>query len=200
MTTLDTQRRLQALGYYHGRIDGIAGPETVAAVRAFQRDWGIEDDGLVGLQTADALHVAADADDSPDFSETLAETIAAELEAPKPWWMSRTIVAAGAMIATGLAGVAGLDLDRATAVEVATQALPYAVALVSGVLAWWGRINATRPISRKQVAPGVRLPGDDLPPGAAGRLQRARPVPAEGAAAADRKTAADLGREAWLGD
>lgn len=39
------QRKLQQLGYGIEKIDGIVGPNTVAAIRAFQRTVGVEQDG-----------------------------------------------------------------------------------------------------------------------------------------------------------
>lgn len=44
---LTVQRRLAALGYYGGMVDGITGPETRAAVLAFQYKVGKAQDGLV---------------------------------------------------------------------------------------------------------------------------------------------------------
>jgi outer membrane protein OmpA-like peptidoglycan-associated protein len=49
------QHILQDLGYYQGNIDGIAGPQTDAAVRAFQQDRGLAVDGVVGDTTWAAL-------------------------------------------------------------------------------------------------------------------------------------------------
>jgi Putative peptidoglycan binding domain len=37
------QRRLKASGYYHASIDGIMGPRTRSALRAYQRDRGVAD-------------------------------------------------------------------------------------------------------------------------------------------------------------
>lgn len=37
--------------FSHGKADGIFGSETDAAVRAFQRDYGLKTDGLVGKMT-----------------------------------------------------------------------------------------------------------------------------------------------------
>jgi LysM repeat protein len=49
------QVALRAKGLYRGPIDGIAGPATAEAVRAFQRKAGIGVDGIAGLQTRTAL-------------------------------------------------------------------------------------------------------------------------------------------------
>jgi hypothetical protein len=37
---VEVQRRLARAGYYHGRIDGIMGPQTRRAIRAYERDRG----------------------------------------------------------------------------------------------------------------------------------------------------------------
>lgn len=49
------QMQLQTLGYYNGAIDGIFGAQTQQAVRAFQRDYGLVQDGVVGPNTWAAL-------------------------------------------------------------------------------------------------------------------------------------------------
>lgn len=45
------QMMLNALGYFAGRIDGIFGDRTKAAVKAFQRHNGLTADGIVGSKT-----------------------------------------------------------------------------------------------------------------------------------------------------
>jgi peptidoglycan hydrolase-like protein with peptidoglycan-binding domain len=53
------QESLSALGYNSGAADGIFGPRTGAAVRAFQQDQGLSVDGIVGRQqTWPAMHGA----------------------------------------------------------------------------------------------------------------------------------------------
>lgn len=47
----DAQYRLKVLQYYDGKLDGIYGPITAAAARAFQRDYGLAVDGIIGRQT-----------------------------------------------------------------------------------------------------------------------------------------------------
>jgi N-acetylmuramoyl-L-alanine amidase len=49
------QARLNALGYDAGREDGIFGPDTSDAVRAFQREYAVPEDGMFGPQTHAAL-------------------------------------------------------------------------------------------------------------------------------------------------
>lgn len=51
----DVQYRLQVLGYYTKPLDGVYGSETARAVRAFQNDYGLTVDGIVGPATWRAL-------------------------------------------------------------------------------------------------------------------------------------------------
>jgi putative peptidoglycan binding protein/peptidase M23-like protein len=60
-TTLGVQLALIALGYNPGVADGIDGPNTRAAVRAFQADHGLAADGIVGPNTRAALASALSA-------------------------------------------------------------------------------------------------------------------------------------------
>ena len=58
----DLQSRLLALGYDCGKADGYFGALTRAAVIAFQRDHGLEPDGIVGTLTRAALDDAMPSD------------------------------------------------------------------------------------------------------------------------------------------
>ncbi|WP_374725137.1 N-acetylmuramoyl-L-alanine amidase [Nocardioides marmoribigeumensis] len=49
------QRRLLDLGFAVGRVDGLFGPETAAGVAEFQRNVGLEPDGVLGPDTMAAL-------------------------------------------------------------------------------------------------------------------------------------------------
>ncbi len=52
------QQNLSCLGFSPGSIDGIFGPQTLAAVKQFQSRQGLPADGLVGKQTADVISAA----------------------------------------------------------------------------------------------------------------------------------------------
>jgi L,D-transpeptidase ErfK/SrfK len=54
------QQILYDLGYYTGPIDGIYGTQTRDAVIAFQRDYGLAQDGVVGPETYNALQMLSD--------------------------------------------------------------------------------------------------------------------------------------------
>lgn len=50
--TREVQRVLKKWGYYTGNVDGINGPRTIAAVKRFQKKYGLTQDGIVGPLTA----------------------------------------------------------------------------------------------------------------------------------------------------
>ena len=51
------QQKLTNYGYYSYTIDGIYGSRTTAAVKRFQRDWGLTADGICGDATLAALGI-----------------------------------------------------------------------------------------------------------------------------------------------
>ncbi|AYD02185.1 peptidoglycan-binding protein [Neorhizobium sp. NCHU2750] len=67
-TVLDLQRRLTALGFNPGPIDGIKGQKTIDAVKAAQQKYGLVVDGIAGPQTMTALK-RAEADPKPGRTE-----------------------------------------------------------------------------------------------------------------------------------
>ena len=81
MTTKKIQLLLQALCYDPGAPDGIPGKQTQAAVRAFQRDYGLTEDGIAGEKTQQALRQAI-------FEDWEKPTATAPAEAAKndTWW------------------------------------------------------------------------------------------------------------------
>src|SRR5437899_9107385 len=44
---VEVQRRLARAGYYHGPIDGVLGPETRRAIRAYERDHNVPAYGVI---------------------------------------------------------------------------------------------------------------------------------------------------------
>lgn len=67
-TVLDLQRRLTALGFNPGPIDGARGPKTTAAIKAFQAKFGLVADGIAGPQTMTAM-ARAEASPKPGRDE-----------------------------------------------------------------------------------------------------------------------------------
>ena len=53
------QTKLNALGYNAGKVDGIFGENTRKAVIAFQRDYGLTQDGIAGPATLKALGISS---------------------------------------------------------------------------------------------------------------------------------------------
>lgn len=52
---MELQALLKKLGYYHGPVDGVFGPQTERAVVRFQKNYGLTPDGVVGEQTQRTL-------------------------------------------------------------------------------------------------------------------------------------------------
>lgn len=62
----EIQQKLKNLGYYSGSVDGILGPQSVAAIKKFQRDNGLAVDGIVGAKTAAKLNISLSTQSSND--------------------------------------------------------------------------------------------------------------------------------------
>lgn len=56
--TREVQTRLKKWGYYTGSVDGINGPKTIAAVKKFQKKYGLVQDGIVGPLTAAKMGIS----------------------------------------------------------------------------------------------------------------------------------------------
>lgn len=53
------QTRLKAWGYYNGSVDGIYGQRTAAAVKRFQKNNGLTQDGVAGAATLEKIGLPA---------------------------------------------------------------------------------------------------------------------------------------------
>jgi len=60
---IELQSRLQYLGFYNGKIDGVFGWGTYWALRNFQYEFGMKVDGLAGQETKDKLVQATNYDE-----------------------------------------------------------------------------------------------------------------------------------------
>lgn len=132
METREYQEMLKKLGYGPGPIDGMSGPLTDAAVRAFQRDRELVVDGIVGPATRAALVRALDEKDS-----------------------AKATAGGGAV---GGAGGGGSELATADAVEIALTA-DALIAVGAGALVIGGLVFAGYWIYRNRGrVTGVRVP------------------------------------------
>ncbi|NBJ70472.1 MULTISPECIES: spore cortex-lytic enzyme [Clostridia] len=61
---IELQARLQYLGFYNGKIDGVFGWGTYWALRNFQYEFGLEIDGLAGATTKQKLAKASKYDEA----------------------------------------------------------------------------------------------------------------------------------------
>lgn len=72
------QQKLKNWGYYTGAIDGIIGPKSKAAIKAFQKKNGLIVDGIVGPQTLKALGISTGKYQSSSDLYLLAKCVYAE--------------------------------------------------------------------------------------------------------------------------
>ncbi len=79
------QQQLNARGFGPLVVDGILGPKTSAAVRAFQQKAGLKVDGIIGPQTTAALMAAIITDNTPllkAMTQPTASGVAYETKSP----------------------------------------------------------------------------------------------------------------------
>lgn len=58
MTVIQKQCLLKYLGYYNGNIDGAWGAKSTKATKEFQKDNGLDDDGVFGGKTEEVIKTA----------------------------------------------------------------------------------------------------------------------------------------------
>lgn len=76
------QSKLKDLGFLPGSVDGIFGPNTEKAVKAFQKSAGLKDDGIVGTKTIAALGM------DPEKDKCAAEDHVHGTARNMDWWTS----------------------------------------------------------------------------------------------------------------
>ena len=64
-STLDIQKRLLALGFNPGAVDGVPGPKTTDAIRSYQHSISLVADGVAGPKTLAALFPAGNVAETP---------------------------------------------------------------------------------------------------------------------------------------
>lgn len=57
-TVAAVQHRLGELGYYHGTVDGVIGPQTRGAIAAFESRHGMSVDGMITTRLLDRIGLA----------------------------------------------------------------------------------------------------------------------------------------------
>ncbi|HIW05104.1 MAG TPA: spore cortex-lytic enzyme [Firmicutes bacterium] len=68
------QTRLSDLGYYNYKIDGLWGWRTTNAVKNFQRDYGLTQDGIVGAWTERSLKITLNSSSSSSSSSSVSSS------------------------------------------------------------------------------------------------------------------------------
>lgn len=69
MTDEQKQHLLAYLGYYRIKVDGIWGAGSVGATKAFQRDYGLDVDGIFGAVTEAKIKAVIATDEKPVTDE-----------------------------------------------------------------------------------------------------------------------------------
>jgi uncharacterized protein (TIGR02594 family) len=144
----DLQAILGDLNYHNGRMDGVFGPLTRAAVLAFQADNDLESDGVVGPLTWEALKTA---EPRPDRDVSLDDLREERDEAVRAADTTEIATIAGGGV--GLFG-AGLEIFReyGATIEALTLFLRQNWLLVLGAgVVIFAVLAATRRIKRERV-------------------------------------------------
>lgn len=143
----DLQRRLRDLGYEVGPVDGVFGPLTDNAVRAFQRDSGSTVDGIVGPRTRANL-------ESPQCRQTSRPLAPASPRPPRqqdpgpagePRWLTiarREICTRRAPVGTG-SNPRIVEYHQVTTLRAQDDATPWCASFLSWVLEQAG-VRSTR--------------------------------------------------------
>ncbi len=97
------QQKLQELGYSPGAADGIYGSKTQEAVTAFQRDQGLDADGIAGKNTLEALGLTSSSGGYGGYTESDLQLLATIISAEARGEPYEGQVAVGAVIMNRIA-------------------------------------------------------------------------------------------------
>lgn len=103
MTVKQKQWQLKYLGFYTGDIDGIWGSGSQNATTAFQREYGIKDDGIFGVNTEDKSKEVIDAIQDVLIERTKVKLINDGLAGPSTLSATRIYQQLNGLPMTGLA-------------------------------------------------------------------------------------------------
>ena len=80
---VEIQQALTEAGFYTGKLDGIIGPKTRAAIRAFQDEQGLKVDGVCGPKTWEKLKTFLQKDEELDTAGATEDAL--DLVSPAPY-------------------------------------------------------------------------------------------------------------------
>jgi uncharacterized protein (TIGR02594 family) len=143
----DLQRRLHELGYKPGPVDGIFGPRTQKAVKAFQPDSGLVPDGIVGPRTRANIEAPQCRQTSRPIAPSAPRPAQQEMPGPsgEPRWLTiarREICTREARLGSG-SNPRIVEYHQATTLRAQDDRTAWCAAFVSWVLEQAG-IRSTR--------------------------------------------------------
>jgi peptidoglycan hydrolase-like protein with peptidoglycan-binding domain len=94
LTVRQAQKSLKDKGYYSGEITGVNGPETEAAIGAFQKDQGLKITGTLDGKTSKLLHPGPETENTIKGVGKAAGSDAAS-ESKSAWGEVKSAVGAG---------------------------------------------------------------------------------------------------------
>jgi uncharacterized protein (TIGR02594 family) len=154
---IDIQFKLKSLGYYHGKVDGISGPITMAAIVDFKFDRGLPNTSLLGPLTLAALF---------DQRSIIASRDTVEIKTGKiidPIWLR---IAKTYLDVEEIEGYQHnpiiLGWWKRLGLNVFDDETPWCSAFVGGCLSEAGLLPSHSGMARSYEQWGVRLPGPAL--------------------------------------
>lgn len=156
---VDLQKQLTELGYTLGRLDGVFGSRTLAAVVAFQHDNHLVADGIVGDRTWIQLSNAEQRPERPVTAADLGEsrTIKAAESGKNITALTATVGAAGAAVSAAEQAVAVAEQANTIMEKVMAVGPWVMIALAIGVGGYllWQKFNRIKELRVEDAKTGV---------------------------------------------